>query len=120
MRIAVKRKPFRFLLSKPKQIQSAKQLMTSDEERRKLLHRLRRVGGQVDAVAARMIEEEAACGDIVMQISAATGALSKIALLLLIEHVRETLNDATASDAEQREAVLEDLINLFAKYAQTK
>ncbi|EMI22804.1 protein containing DUF156 [Rhodopirellula maiorica SM1] len=93
--------------------------MTSDEERRKLLNRVRRVGGQVDAVA-RMIEEDAACADIVMQISAATGALSKIAQLLLIKHVRETLNDATDSDAGQREAVLEDLIILFEKYAQTK
>jgi len=67
-----------------------------------------------------MIEEDAACADLVMQISAATGALSKIAQLLLIKHVRETLNDATDSDAGQREAVLEDLIILFEKYAQTK
>ena len=94
--------------------------MHKDEERKKLLNRLRRVNGQVDAVA-RMVEEDAECVDIVMQISAATGALSKVAQLLLTEHVKQCLQDASdKSNAADREAMLQDLIKLFEKYAQTK
>ncbi|WP_068259141.1 metal-sensitive transcriptional regulator [Rubripirellula obstinata] len=94
--------------------------MHSDDERKKLLNRLRRVTGQVDAVA-RMVEEDAECVDIVMQISAATGALSKVAQLLLTEHVKQCLHDAADnSNAADREAMLQDLIKLFEKYAQTK
>jgi DNA-binding FrmR family transcriptional regulator len=94
--------------------------MHSDDERKKLLNRLRRVNGQVDAVA-RMIEEDAQCVDVVMQISAATGALSKVAQLLLTEHVKHCLQEAADhSNAADREAVLQELIKLFEKYAHTK
>ncbi len=93
--------------------------MHDDENRKKLLNRLRRVNGQVEAVS-RMIEEDAECVEIVMQISAATGALSKVAQLLLEAHVRQTLHDAAESSAAEREAMLADLIKLFEKYAQTK
>jgi DNA-binding FrmR family transcriptional regulator len=90
-----------------------------EEQRKKLLNRLSRVRGQVDAVS-RMVEERSECVQIVMQISAATGALSKVAQLLLIEHVRDTLGDAAQSNATEREAMLADLIKLFERYAETK
>lgn len=59
----------------------------------KRLNRLRRVNGLVDAIARR-IEEDAQCVDIVMQISAATGALTKVAQLLLTEHIKQRIHDA--------------------------
>ena len=51
--------------------------MLSDDEKKKLNNRLRRVIGQVEAVG-RMIEDEEYCVDILMQLSAATGALNKV------------------------------------------
>lgn len=93
--------------------------MQDEGNRKKLLNRLRRVSGQVDAVS-RMIEEDAPCVDVVMQISAATGALSKVAQLLLESHVRTTLADAAESSSAEREAMLEELIKLFGRYGQTK
>lgn len=95
-------------------------MQEDDEDRKKLLNRLSRVNGQVDAVR-RMIESKSECAEIVMQISAATGALSKVAQLLLADHVKKSLRDAAAtSDAAQREAMLIDLVKLFEKYAATK
>lgn len=94
--------------------------MHSEEERNKLLNRLRRVSGQVDAIG-RMIEQDAACADIVMQISAATGAMTKVAQLLLSEHVKQTLRDAACNlNQVDRESKLSELIHLVDKYAQMK
>jgi len=49
-------------------------LLHEQESRKKLLNRLRRFNGQVKAIS-RMVEQEAPCAEVVMQISAATGGL---------------------------------------------
>ncbi|WP_168567122.1 metal-sensitive transcriptional regulator [Crateriforma spongiae] len=92
----------------------------NDEQRKKLLNRLNRIRGQVDAVS-RMIENDSECVEIIMQISAATGALSKVAQLLLREHLEGSLADAAESNSdEEREAIMKELITLFEKYASAK
>ena len=94
--------------------------MHDEESRRKLLNRLRRINGQVEAVS-RMIEEDSECVEIIMQISAATGALSKVAQLLLRQHLEGSLKDASASASDdERQAITDELIALFEKYASTK
>ena len=55
-----------------------------------LLSRLGRVEGQVRGVA-RMVEDDRYCLDVLTQISAAQGALDKIALGLLDGHTRHCL-----------------------------
>ena len=47
---------------------------TQEKEKRKLLMRLRRIRGQLDAVERR-IEEEASCAAILQQATACRGAL---------------------------------------------
>ena len=51
--------------------------MLSNEDKKKIAHRLRRAVGQVEAIG-RMIDDDAYCVDTLMQISAARGALSRI------------------------------------------
>ena len=91
--------------------------MLQDDEKRKVLNRIRRINGQVDAVG-RMIENEEYCVDVLMQISAATGALSKVAEIVLENHLKTCVAEAMKNnDSKDREQKLEELIKLFRKYA---
>ncbi len=91
--------------------------MLSDDEKKKLSNRLRRVIGQVEAVG-RMIEEEQYCVDILMQLSAATGALDKVGQIVLEEHIKSCVSDAIESgDAADRDEKIAELIKIFRKYS---
>jgi CsoR family transcriptional regulator, copper-sensing transcriptional repressor len=91
--------------------------MLSDEDKKKLAHRLARVTGQVEAIS-RMIEKDAYCVDILMQLSAATGALGKVGQIVLENHLRTCVAEAMKNgDGQQREQKLNELITLFRKYA---
>ena len=93
--------------------------MLSDDEKRRIHHRLRRIVGQVEAID-RMIGEDTPCIEVVMQVSAATGALAKVARLILEDHLKHSLASASNSESEaERQAILDELINLIEKYSQT-
>lgn len=66
--------------------------LRSDALKRRLIHRLERVNGQVGALT-RMIEEDRYCPDILLQTSAAIGALRAFSRELLILHVRTCFTD---------------------------
>ncbi|GAA5507905.1 MULTISPECIES: metal-sensitive transcriptional regulator [Novipirellula] len=91
--------------------------MLDDEEKKKLANRLRRVVGQVEAVS-RMIEEDQYCVDILMQLSAATGALGKVGQIVLEQHLKRCVTEAIENgNPADRDEKLEELIKLFRKYA---
>lgn len=91
--------------------------MLDPDEKKKLLTRLRRVGGQVEAVA-RMIDEDEYCVDILMQLSAATGALGKVGQIVLENHLKTCVQDAMTKGRQQdREEKLAELVELFRRYA---
>ncbi|TWT74045.1 metal-sensitive transcriptional regulator [Allorhodopirellula solitaria] len=91
--------------------------MLSDEEKKKLKNRLRRVTGQVDAVS-RMIEEDEYCVDILMQLSAARGALDKVGQIVLEQHLKTCVAEAIeGGDATDRDEKIEELIKVFRKYS---
>lgn len=93
--------------------------MLSDDEKRRIHHRLRRIVGQVEAID-RMVGEDKPCIEVVMQVSAATGALAKVARLILEDHLKHSLVSASNSKSEsERQAILDELIDLIAKYSQT-
>lgn len=92
--------------------------MLSDDGKKKLNNRLRRVIGQVEAVG-RMIEDEEYCVDILMQLSAATGALNKVGQIVLEQHIRTCVGDAIKSeDAKDRDEKIEELMTVFRKYGE--
>ncbi len=59
----------------------------SPEEVRRLSNRLSRIEGQVRGVR-RMIEEDAYCPDILIQVSAVRSALDSFCRALLSDHIR--------------------------------
>ena len=63
-------------------------------DKAKVLARLRRVEGQVHAVA-QMVEDDKYCIDILTQIAASSSALKSAGLLLLDDHLGHCVRRAT-------------------------
>ncbi len=61
--------------------------MRTDEERTALLHRLNRIEGQIRGLKG-MLEKDAYCVDVLMQVSAASAALNAFSKELLSVHIR--------------------------------
>ncbi len=92
--------------------------MLSDDDKKKLDHRLARVLGQVEAVR-RMIEGGDYCVNILMQLSAATGALDKVGQIILEQHIQTCVSDAIKSgNPKDRDEKIEELMNVFRKYRE--
>ena len=83
----------------------------SDEEVKKLIHRLNRIEGQIRGIRG-MLEKNAYCIDILGQVSAANAALNAFGKELLAEHIRTCV----AQDIrEGRDETIEELVNTLQK-----
>lgn len=56
-------------------------------EEKKLIHRLSRIEGQIRGIRG-MVEKDAYCPDILVQVAAATAALNAFSKELLSQHIR--------------------------------
>lgn len=59
----------------------------SEKEYKDLLHRLSRIEGQIRGIK-KMVENDAYCTDILIQVSAANAALNSFNKVLLSNHIR--------------------------------
>ena len=59
----------------------------SDIEKKDLMNRLKRIEGQVRGIE-KMIDSDAYCTDVLMQVSAVTSALNSFNKVLLENHIR--------------------------------
>lgn len=59
----------------------------SEEEYKKLIHRLNRIEGQIRGIRG-MVEKSAYCTDILIQVSAVNAALNAFSKELLSNHIR--------------------------------
>lgn len=66
---------------------SAKKTLRSEEERRKLINRLKRVEGQIRGIIG-MLENDAYCNDILIQSAAVNAAVNSFNKELLASHIR--------------------------------
>lgn len=64
----------------------------TEEEKRALITRLRRIEGQIGGIE-RMIENDAYCPDVLIQVSAATSALGSFNRELLACHIRSCVSE---------------------------
>jgi DNA-binding FrmR family transcriptional regulator len=73
------------------------------DDKEELLTRLRRIEGQVRGIQ-RMVGTDTYCIDILTQITAITGALNKVAVSLLEDHLGHCVADSIAGgeDAETK------------------
>jgi len=88
----------------------------NEETRTKALGRLRRIEGQVQGLQ-RMIDNDAYCVDILLQISAVQGALDQVQKLLLGRHIESCVTDALRSGSKsERQQKIEELLDVFARF----
>lgn len=71
---------------------SKRKKLRSDEEKEILLKRLKRAEGQIRGIE-KMIENDAYCPDILVQVSAVTAALNSFNKELLACHIRTCVAD---------------------------
>jgi DNA-binding FrmR family transcriptional regulator len=90
--------------------------MLNAETKAKARGRLRRIEGQVQGLQ-RMVENDAYCVDILLQISAVQGALEQVQKLLLGRHIESCVADALRSGSKtDRQQKIEELLDVFARF----
>jgi DNA-binding FrmR family transcriptional regulator len=86
-------------------------------EKKRLLDRIRRIKGQVEAVE-RGLESDAECSDILHTIAACRGAISSLMTEVLEGHIRfHVIGEDHKQDAG-RSAAAEQLIDVIRKYVR--
>ena len=87
--------------------------MLASSEKKKVVARLKRIEGQVSAIR-RMIEEDRYCIDILNQISAIKGALSRVEEKILRKHFEGCVTEAVQGGSEQeRRQKLDEVLQLI-------
>lgn len=81
----------------------------NEEELKALLNRLSRIEGQVRGVK-NMLENDAYCTDVILQVSAIRSALQSFQGELLSRHIRTCVSDGIAAgDTEKVDELIETL-----------
>ena len=88
-------------------------LSHTKREKLKLLNRVKRVRGQIEAVE-RALEEEKGCANVLHLIVAARGALSSLMTEVIEDHIRLHVVDPTRDSERSRGA--EELIEAVQAY----
>lgn len=94
--------------------------MLDEEGRKQVANRLRRIEGQIAGIR-RMVEDGQYCVDVLLQISAAQGALGQAGKRILAGHMETCVAEAfeTGSEAERRKKIAE-LLDVFERYGRPK
>ena len=90
---------------------SAKSKERSEKELKDLLNRLSRIEGQIRGIRG-MVEKNAYCPDILMQVAAANAALNAFNRELLASHIRTCVAD----DIRQgKDEIIDELVQTLQK-----
>lgn len=82
-----------------------------ESEYRDLIHRLSRIEGQVRGIRG-MVEREAYCTDIIIQVAAVSAALNSFNRVLLENHIKTCV---TRDIKEGKEETVGELVDLLKK-----
>ncbi|MBR2264167.1 MAG: metal-sensing transcriptional repressor [Firmicutes bacterium] len=83
----------------------------SEQEQKDLLNRLKRIEGQVRGVQ-NMLEQDAYCPDILIQVSAVTSALNSFSKQLLAAHIKSCVADDIR---EGKDETIDELVDVLKK-----
>ena len=86
------------------------------ENKKKLIARVRRIRGQLEAVE-RALEGELGCAEVLQTVTSARGALNGLVGELIEGHIRTHVIDRDRAAAPQREAA-EELIQIVRSYVK--
>lgn len=83
----------------------------SEEEYKRLIHRLNRIEGQIRGIRG-MVEKSAYCPDILVQVAAANAALNAFTRELLGSHIRTCVADGIR---EGKDETVDELVEMLQK-----
>ena len=86
-----------------------------EKEKRKLLIRLRRIRGQLDAVE-RCVNEDASCSAILQQATACRGAMESFIAEVIEDHILAHLVDPKAPRNDPRAQAAEELVEIVHSF----
>ena len=84
-------------------------------EKRKLLNRVRRIRGQVDAIE-RALENEAGCAQVMHLIAGCRGAINGLLAEVVEDHVRTHLVEPVKSPAALNAEAADQLLEVVHSY----
>jgi DNA-binding FrmR family transcriptional regulator len=85
------------------------------EEKKKLLHRVRRIMGQVAAIE-KALDQEADCSDILHNISAVRGAMDALMAEVIEGHIRYHVLAPNGAVSDEQARAAEDLVSALRTY----
>lgn len=89
-----------------------KKTKRSDEEKKRIIGRLNRINGQINGIK-NMVENDAYCNDILIQLSAAENSMKSLSSHVLENH----LYTCVARDLENGDLdTIDELISLFKRF----
>jgi DNA-binding FrmR family transcriptional regulator len=84
-------------------------------EKTKLLNRLKRIKGQVEAME-RAVDGDQECARVLQQATACRGALDGFIAEVIEDHIREHLIDPTSEKTDPRVKAAEELVEIIHAY----
>jgi len=84
-------------------------------EKTRLLNRLRRLRGQVEALE-RAVESNAECSNVLQQATSCRGALDGFIAEVVEDHIREHMIDPAAPKDDPRTLAAEELVEIIHAY----
>jgi Uncharacterized protein conserved in bacteria len=81
----------------------------------KLLARIRRLKGQVEAIE-RALDSEAPCGDVLNLVASVRGAVTGLTAELIEDHIREHISNPDTDADPQRARGASELIDVIRMY----
>ena len=85
------------------------------KEKKKLLHRARRIRGQVEAIE-RALEEEQECSVILQTIAACRGAINGLMAELIKDHISHHVFDIRRKSTPAQHGAARELIEVVNRY----
>jgi DNA-binding FrmR family transcriptional regulator len=84
-------------------------------EKVKLLHRLRRIRGQLEAIE-RAVEEDTECARVLQQATSCRGAMDGFIAEVIEDHILEHMVDPAAPSTDPRVQAAEELVAIVHAY----
>ncbi|HZU85074.1 MAG TPA: metal/formaldehyde-sensitive transcriptional repressor [Polyangiaceae bacterium] len=91
--------------------------MHTERDKEKLVARVRRIRGQLEAVE-RAIAEGKGCFDVLQTVTAARGALNGLVAEMIEDHVRHHVLDPDEKLAPKRARAAEELVDIVRAYVK--
>lgn len=85
------------------------------KEKAKLLNRLKRIRGQIEAVE-RAVQADNECATVLQQATACRGAMDGFIAEVIEDHIREHMVDPSAGPNDPRVTAAEELVDIVHQY----